>query len=188
MIRLYLAVKMTILGDVMDKVLQVSRLHTPLGEMVMAFGPRGLSLLEFADCLDARQSLLRLARVSGLTVREGEDSRSRDVAAQLAAYFTSRRRTFEVVLDMAGTDFQRRVWQSLLQIPYGETWSYGKQAAFLGDSRAVRAVAGANGRNPVSIVVPCHRVIGSNGRLTGYGGGMARKAALLRLEGADFRG
>ena len=94
---------------------------------------------------------------------------------------------FDVALDMAGTDFQRRVWQSLLQIPYGETWSYGKQADFLGNGKAVRAVAGANGRNPVSIIVPCHRVIGSDGRLTGYGGGMARKAALLSLEGADFR-
>lgn len=171
----------------MNGVLQVSRVDTPLGGMVMAFSPRGLALLEFADCLDARQTLPRLASASNLTVREGEDARAREVAAQLAAYFADKRRTFDVALDMAGTDFQRRVWQSLLQIPYGETWSYARQAAFLGDSQAVRAVAGANGRNPVSIIVPCHRVIGSNGRLTGYGGGIARKAALLALEGADFR-
>ncbi|MDO5091750.1 MAG: methylated-DNA--[protein]-cysteine S-methyltransferase [Cardiobacteriaceae bacterium] len=170
----------------MKKVLQVSRTQTPLGEVVLAFTPRGLALLEFADGLEARQTLEKLARAAALTVAEGEDARSREVAAQLAAYFAGALRTFAVTLDVRGTDFQRRVWQSLMQIPYGETWSYGKQAAFLGDGKAVRAVAGANGRNPVSIIVPCHRVIGSNGRLTGYGGGVARKAALLALEGAEF--
>lgn len=171
----------------MKNTLQISRTGTPLGDMVMAFSPKGLALLEFADRLDARHTLDRLAQATRLAPEDGEDARSREVAAQLDAYFAGRLREFEVALDVHGTDFQRRVWQSLLQIPYGETWSYGKQAAFLGDGRAVRAVAGANGRNPLSIIVPCHRVIGSDGRLTGYGGGMARKAALLRLEGADFR-
>ena len=93
---------------------------------------------------------------------------------------------FEVALDLQGTVFQRRVWQSLLAIPFGRTWSYAEQAAFLGNGRAVRAVAAANGRNPVSVIVPCHRVIGSNGSLTGYGGGLERKAFLLRHEGAVF--
>lgn len=161
----------------MKNILTISTIDTPLGAMVMGFTPRGLALLEFADRMEKR---------AGLSWQEGEDARSREVEAQLQAYFAGERRTFAIVLDVQGTDFQRRVWQSLLQIPYGQTWSYGEQARFLGQPRAVRAVASANGRNPVSIIVPCHRVIGGNGTLTGYGGGLERKAFLLRLEGAVF--
>ena len=92
---------------------------------------------------------------------------------------------FDVPLDMQGTDFQKLVWKQLTAIPYGETWSYGEMAAAIGKPTASRAVGHANGRNPVSIIVPCHRVIGSSGRLVGYGGGLDRKRALLALEGAS---
>jgi methylated-DNA-[protein]-cysteine S-methyltransferase len=105
-----------------------------------------------------------------------------DVVEQLAGYFAGERVDFEVALRLEGTDFQRRVWQALLDIPYGETRSYGQLAAAIGRPSASRAVGMANGRNPISIIVPCHRVIGSNGSLTGYGGGLDRKRTLLDHE------
>jgi methylated-DNA-[protein]-cysteine S-methyltransferase len=108
------------------------------------------------------------------------------VRRQLDDYFAGRRRRFELPLATAGTAFQRQVWQALQQIPYGETRSYAGIAQAIGSPRAVRAVGAANGRNPVAIVVPCHRVIGSSGGLTGYAGGLHRKLALLRVEGVPL--
>ena len=103
---------------------------------------------------------------------------------QLSDYFAGTRRVFDLPLRPAGTDFQRRVWQVLASVPWGTTTTYGAIAARLGmPPGASRAVGAANGANPIAIVLPCHRVIGSNGRLTGYAGGLARKAGLLRLEG-----
>lgn len=105
--------------------------------------------------------------------------------AQLADYFAGRRTTFELPLDLsAGTVFQQAVWRALLQIPRGVTQSYGALGAAMGNPAAVRAVGGAVGRNPLSIIVPCHRVIGASGALTGYAGGLERKIFLLQLEGA----
>jgi methylated-DNA-[protein]-cysteine S-methyltransferase len=102
---------------------------------------------------------------------------------QLNEYFTGHRTTFELPLDLsAGTSFQQSVWRVLLKIPRGATWSYGAVGAAIGKPAAVRAVGGAVGRNPLGIVVPCHRVIGANGSLTGYAGGLDRKVALLQLE------
>ena len=105
-----------------------------------------------------------------------------ETARQLDAYFAGELKDFDVPLDMQGTDFQQMVWKQLTAIPYGETWSYGEMAAAIGKPSASRAVGHANGRNPVSIIVPCHRVIGSSGKLVGYGGGLDRKQALLALE------
>jgi O-6-methylguanine DNA methyltransferase len=105
-----------------------------------------------------------------------------DVREQLDAYFARDLKEFDVRLAVQGTPFQQLVWDALRTIPYGETWSYGQLAAEIGRPPAVRAVGLANGRNPVSIVVPCHRVIGANGSLTGYGGGLAAKELLLGLE------
>lgn len=101
---------------------------------------------------------------------------------QLREYFAGKRKTFSVALDMRGTRFQKDVWEALLAIPFGETRSYGQLAKQLGNPRATRAVGAANGRNPVSIIVPCHRVIGSSGKLTGFAGGLDAKAHLLSLE------
>ncbi|HYD86102.1 MAG TPA: methylated-DNA--[protein]-cysteine S-methyltransferase [Vitreimonas sp.] len=101
---------------------------------------------------------------------------------QLDAYFAGKLRAFDLPLAPKGTPFQQRVWQALLAIPYGATRSYGQQAAAIGSPQASRAVGLANGRNPIAIVIPCHRVIGANGSLTGYGGGMERKQLLLELE------
>lgn len=108
----------------------------------------------------------------------------REAASQLHAYFAGNLRRFELPLDMHGTAFQKSVWRELSDIPYGETRSYAQVAAAIGTPKAVRAVGAANGSNPVPIVVPCHRVIGAGGRLTGYGGGLPLKKRLLQLEGA----
>lgn len=103
--------------------------------------------------------------------------------AQLEDYFAGRRRAFDIPLDFRGSDFNRSVWRALLTIPFGETRSYGQIAAQIGHPTAARAVGAANGRNPISIVAPCHRVIGANGALTGFAGGLAAKTLLLELEG-----
>ena len=102
---------------------------------------------------------------------------------QIKAYFKRRLQVFDLPLDMAGTPFQRSVWQALLTVPFGHTASYQQMADAVGNPKAVRAVGAANGKNPISIIVPCHRIIGKNGSLTGYGGGMWRKEWLLRHEG-----
>ena len=104
---------------------------------------------------------------------------------QLAAYFDRSRTRFDLELEMVGTSFQQKVWNALLTIPYGETRTYGEIAQQIGSPGASRAVGLANGHNPIGIIVPCHRVIGANGSLTGYGGGIARKKALLELERSD---
>ncbi|MFD3694656.1 methylated-DNA--[protein]-cysteine S-methyltransferase [Streptomyces sp. NPDC058646] len=105
-----------------------------------------------------------------------------EVVLELRAYFAGELTEFTVPVHLEGTAFQRSVWDQLLRIPYGETWSYGRLAAELGKPNASRAVGLANGRNPVSIIVPCHRVIGASGAMTGYGGGLERKVRLLELE------
>lgn len=116
-----------------------------------------------------------------------DDGAFAPAVAQLEEYFAGARRAFALPLAAGGTPFQKRVWAALEQIPYGETTSYGALAASLGRPGAARAVGLANGRNPISIVVPCHRVVGSGGRLTGYGGGLERKERLLELERSALR-
>jgi len=116
-----------------------------------------------------------------------DDAALAHVVAQLSAYFAGERLDFDLPMDMHGTDFQRRVWASLCEIPYGETISYGELARWVGNPKASRAVGLANGRNPVAIVVPCHRVIGADGSLTGYGGGLERKVWLLEHERSHRR-
>jgi methylated-DNA-[protein]-cysteine S-methyltransferase len=113
---------------------------------------------------------------------ERNDKAFSDAVDQLDAYFAGERREFDLELDLVGTNFQRRVWEALVTIPYGETRSYTYIAEQIGSPGAVRAVGLANGRNPIGIIVPCHRVIGANGSLTGYGGGLERKRILLELE------
>lgn len=105
-----------------------------------------------------------------------------DAADQLGAYFAGDRTDFDIELELRGTEFQQRVWKALLTIPYGETRTYGEIAEKIGSPNAARAVGLANGRNPIAIIVPCHRVIGASGSLTGYGGGLERKQILLKLE------
>ena len=107
-----------------------------------------------------------------------------ETATQLGQYFAKERTEFDLPLDLQGTVFQQQAWNALARIPYGETWTYKQQAELLGRPKAVRAIGAANGKNPVSIVLPCHRVIGVNGSLTGFAGGLDTKKQLLRFEGA----
>ena len=144
-------------------------LDTPVGRLLVARDPSGVRLIHFPPHKRA-------------TGWERHDRAFEDVATQLTEYFDGRRRAFELPLAPAGTPFQMRVWNALLDIPYGETISYGELAARIGDRSASRAVGLANGSNPLPIVIPCHRVIGSNGKLTGYGGGLPIKERLLALE------
>jgi methylated-DNA-[protein]-cysteine S-methyltransferase len=116
--------------------------------------------------------------------RPGKHAIAAEAERQLRAYFAGQLRRFDLPLDMRGTDFQLRVWHELESIPYGETRSYSQIAAAIGAPQAVRAVGAANGANPIPIIVPCHRVIGSSGKLVGYGGGLPLKKRLLALEGA----
>lgn len=113
---------------------------------------------------------------------EGPTPLLEKAARQLEEYFAGQRKEFSLPLAPKGTEFQLRVWQALLQIPYGETRSYGELAAMVGNPKACRAVGGANHRNPLSILIPCHRVVGTGGSLTGYAGGLAIKEFLLKLE------
>lgn len=155
---------------------------TPVGEMIAAFSPRGLRLLEFVGQPRVDREMAQVVAAAGESGQAGSNDQTDLLARELAEYFAGQRRVFNVPLDLLGTPFQLRVWQALLEIPFGETWSYGQQASHIGQPTASRAVAAANGQNKVSIIVPCHRVIGSNGQLTGYGGGLPRKQYLLDLE------
>jgi methylated-DNA-[protein]-cysteine S-methyltransferase len=121
-------------------------------------------------------------------VRRDELPVLKQTAAELREYFAGRRTAFSVPLALAGTEFQRAVWAQLCLIPYGQTWSYVELARRVGKPQASRAVGSANGKNPVAIIVPCHRVIGATGQLTGYGGGLPRKQQLLQLEQAPASG
>lgn len=162
--------------------LQSCTIATPLGDMLAVASAQGLCLLEFIGQGGVERELAQVEGARGSVARPGESPILEQVREQLGQYFARQRSDFSVPLDLVGTPFQRQVWQALLLIPRGQTWSYARQATHIGKPTATRAVAAANGANKVSIIVPCHRVIGSNGRLTGYGGGLQRKQALLALE------
>jgi len=149
-------------------------INTPLGKLLLARTAKGLAGIWF-DGQKHHPAPLSV-------VRRPDDALLRRAADQLHAYFAGETLTFDVPLDLQGTPFQRAVWQALLAIPGGETRSYAEIAKALGAATAVRAVGAAVGRNPVSVIVPCHRVLGSDGSLTGYAGGVERKRALLALE------
>ncbi|MEX0273374.1 MAG: methylated-DNA--[protein]-cysteine S-methyltransferase, partial [Flavobacteriaceae bacterium] len=148
---------------------ETTYLTTPLGVLKIVGDERGVSAITFLeDAAEAQNEIVP-------EVLE-------DVVYQLQEYFKGERNTFDLALHPQGTDFQQRVWKSLLNIPYGKTLSYLELSKKLGDVKAIRAVAAANGQNPLSIVIPCHRVIGSDGSLTGYAGGLSRKKWLLEHE------
>lgn len=124
------------------------------------------------------------SRQNGMTQITPEDSKVLNIFSQLREYFNRKRKEFQLPLEILGTEFQKNVWVELTKIPYGETISYGELANRMGDKNLMRAVAAANGANPIPIIIPCHRVIGADGSLTGYGGGLDVKQKLLELEGS----
>jgi AraC family transcriptional regulator, regulatory protein of adaptative response / methylated-DNA-[protein]-cysteine methyltransferase len=160
----------------------LSDVETPIGEMIAGATDTHLVLLEFAHRRSLDAQLERLTRTTGFTLERGESRIVGDLRRELAEYFRGERKEFSIPIDARGTPFQMRVWAALRRIPTGTTTSYARLAMTVGQASAVRAVARANGDNPVAILIPCHRVIGSDGSLTGYGGGLWRKKKLLDLE------
>ena len=161
--------------------IQGRRYASPLGTYLIIASQQGVVCVEPEDQIDAR-----LARwdKAGVQLERGRNQHTETMTRELDAYFRGDLRQFSVPVDLRGTPFQLRVWGALCRIPYGETRTYGELARSIGRPEAARAVGHAIGSNPVSIAVPCHRVVGANGSLTGYGGGLHRKDALLRLEGS----
>jgi methylated-DNA-[protein]-cysteine S-methyltransferase len=150
-------------------------IDSPVGKLKLVASDKGLAAILWANDRPGRVRLSEL-------VEDKKHPVLAETERQLEEYFAGRRKEFSVPLDMRGTPFQKNVWEALLAIPFGETKSYGQLAKQLGNPRAMRAVGAANGRNPISIIVPCHRVIGSSGKLTGFAGGLETKAHLLGLE------
>ena len=149
---------------------------SPIGRLKLVASDRGLVAILWENDKPRR------VRLGELVERRPEHPILVRTERELNEYFAAKRNVFTVPLDMRGTEFQKRVWEALLRIPFGETRSYGQLAKQLGNPKATRAVGAANGRNPIAIITPCHRVIGSSGKLTGFAGGLDAKAHLLRLE------
>ena len=154
----------------------------PCGEMMLGSFDGRLCLCDWIDGRCRASVDQRLQRILNAEYVEGSSDVIERARQQLDEYFLNKRREFDIPLLFVGTDFQKKVWNELLKIPYGKAISYGDLAQRIGMPNAVRAVANANAVNAISIIVPCHRVIGSNGSLTGYGGGLERKRFLLDLE------
>lgn len=169
-------------------VVTLARIPTPLGPMVAGVIDGSLCLLEFADRPMLETQLTRIRKAFRARLVAGTDPLLPRIEAQLTEYFAGRRKSFSLPLASPGSEFQVAVWRVLRDIPYGETRSYAEQAAALGRPEAVRAVARANGDNRIAIVIPCHRVVGKDGSLTGYGGGLHRKRFLLDLEAPAVQG
>jgi len=149
--------------------------QSPLGPLKLIASDKGLAAIIWDNDKPKRVRLPALSEAKNNPILK-------ETEKQLADYFAGKRKTFTVKLDASGTPFQQKVWKSMLAIPYGETRSYGDLAKKIGTPKAVRAVGAAVGRNPISIIGPCHRVIGASGKLTGFAGGLPKKAFLLELE------
>jgi methylated-DNA-[protein]-cysteine S-methyltransferase len=161
-----------------DTTLSSTTMHSPMGVLTLVASNRGLRAVLWPSDDLARVPLGDVIETAKLT----DHPVLAATIEQLGEYFAGVRQNFDLPLDPVGTDFQQSAWMALRAIPYGETVSYGEQAAAMGDKRKARAVGAANGRNPISIVVPCHRVVGSNGSLTGFAGGLDSKRWLLDHE------
>lgn len=171
-----------VLQDRDRTVIRTERIATPLGAMLAGATDNGICLLEFIDSDRIERQLRRVQKLFQAELITGRNPHLNALSIQLEQYFAGSRKEFDLIVVALGTPFQQAVWKELITIPYGETVSYQEEAERIGRPTAVRAVARANGANPISIVIPCHRVIGKNGKLIGYGGGLWRKQWLLDLE------
>lgn len=164
------------------QIINVTRLETPLGTMFVCATEQGICLLEFTDRKMLETEFKALSRLLNADIIQGSNKHFDLLEQQLNEYFDGKRKEFSVPLFTPGTEFQKFAWDALMKIPYGLTHSYKHQASVIGKPEAIRAVARANGMNRISIIIPCHRVIGEDGNLTGYGGGLWRKKWLLDFE------
>jgi AraC family transcriptional regulator of adaptative response/methylated-DNA-[protein]-cysteine methyltransferase len=162
-------------------------LETPVGPLIAGATNDAVCLLEFSDRRMLEAQLETLKRRFNTVLVPGSNRLLKKLRTQLAEYFAGKRKSFDLPLDYRGTPFQEKTWQALLEIPYGETWSYQDLAGHVGDRNACRAVGTANGMNRMSIIIPCHRVVNASGALGGYGGGLWRKQFLLDLERGQQR-
>lgn len=163
-------------------------IHTPLGSMIACATDKGINLLEFHDRKNIEKQLSSIENnFEHNEIIEQSNNLLDMLKEELVLYFSGNLNKFSVPLDISGTDFQKEVWNVLLKIPYGKTISYIQQARLMNKPEGVRAVANANSKNRIAIIIPCHRVIGSNGTLTGYAGGIERKKWLLDLENPNKR-
>ncbi|WP_416149060.1 methylated-DNA--[protein]-cysteine S-methyltransferase [Salipaludibacillus sp. HK11] len=164
-----------------------TEMDSPIGDITLATSDQGICFIEFGSVKSACSSMDRKLRRLQLKGELKEDNTAVsliDARQQLKEYFAAEREYFDLPLDLIGTKFQELVWNQIAKIPYGVTKSYKQIATEIGAPKAVRAIGGANNKNPVPIIVPCHRVIGSNGSMVGYGGGLEKKEILLKLEGS----
>ncbi|HDG1697943.1 TPA: methylated-DNA--[protein]-cysteine S-methyltransferase [Kluyvera ascorbata] len=165
-----------------QQTLLIHRFTTPIGPMFVCASERGVCLLEFVDRRMLETEFSDLQRLLNARIIAGQNEHIRQAENEIAEYFAGKRLRFTLALDTPGSEFQRRVWQALAEIPCGESTHYQALAETLNKPTAARAVAAANGANRIAIVIPCHRVIGKDGSMTGYGGGVARKRWLLEHE------
>lgn len=163
-------------------IILISRLTTPLGPMFVCATEKGICLLEFVDRRMLESEFKDLQKRLDAQIVAGENAHIKKAKIELIEYFEGNRKIFEVELESPGTDFQNSVWSCLKEIEYGTTTTYQEQALKINNPKAVRAVAAANGYNRISIIIPCHRVIGKDGKMTGYGGGIERKKWLIEHE------
>ena len=162
--------------------IKISKIETPLGEMIAGATKEGICLLEFSDRKSLSSEYEEITGLLKLDIESGSNRHIRKLKKQLKEYFNGRRKEFSLHLITPGTDFQQAVWKDLAGIPYGDTISYQEQAEAMNNPDGARAVASANASNRIAIIIPCHRVIGSDGNLVGYGGGLKRKKWLLDHE------
>jgi AraC family transcriptional regulator of adaptative response/methylated-DNA-[protein]-cysteine methyltransferase len=166
-------------------VVLLSWVRSPLGPLVTGATEDGVCLVEFSDRRMLEKQFATISRVFSGPIVPGSNRHSEALARELSEYFAGTRRHFDVPIVSPGSPFQRRVWEALMQVPYGQTCSYQDIATAVGDKKAVRAVGTANGANRIAIVIPCHRVVNKGGKLGGYGGGLWRKQYLIDLERGD---
>ena len=164
----------------------IQKYSSPCGDLMLGEFENKLCLCDWVVPVHLEENILRLKKILKTQTIEEAKTVTNFAAGQLDEYFKKQRKTFDVPIAFIGTDFQIRVWKELQKVPYGQTLSYAGLAEKAGNRKAVRAVANVNAINPISIFLPCHRIIGSNGKLTGYGGGLAAKKYLLDLEGGNL--
>jgi AraC family transcriptional regulator of adaptative response/methylated-DNA-[protein]-cysteine methyltransferase len=160
-------------------------IDTKLGPMIAMADDNALWLLEFTDRRGLEREIERMRKTQKIAIVPGRNAVIEQIERELEEYFSGELKTFKTPLKLVGTPFQKSVWEELVRIPYGATVSYSKQAEKIGNLKAVRAVARANGCNQLAIIIPCHRVVGADGALTGYAGGLPRKKWLLEHEQAN---
>lgn len=160
----------------------IHQIDSPLGLLTIGATDKGICLLVFDDESCIAKHLAQFNKREEIILIPSKTNLINQAEEQLKEYFNGNRKEFDLQLDMVGTDFQLNVWKELLKVPYGNTRSYKEQAIAVGDLKAIRAVAAANGENRISILIPCHRIIGTDGSFTGYSGGIWRKQKLLELE------